>query len=99
MCVSAGWRRGRSLSLFTWLRLLWIGLPVVGGRYTITRVGQSDLSRLIVVQLQGFGDVWFALINFRPVLKSSCEQDVALFTPLLDPTHPKIADDVPQVPA
>lgn len=99
VCVNAaGWRRGPGLGLLTWLRLRLLGLPFFGGRYVVLAVGESPSSG-VAIRLRGFGEAWFSVSKFRPLNKQSIEQDIALFTPLLDPRHPKVVDDAPQVPA
>ena len=65
--------------MLAWLRLKYLGLPVVGGRYIITATGVNQQGG-VMLQLRGWWpDAWFHVANFRPLAKSSQEQDVALF--------------------
>lgn len=80
VCISAGWLRGQGISPWKWIALKYLGLPVVGGQYVITQAGAD--SRGVYVKIKGW-DVWIHAENFRPLVKRSQEQDVAMFRHLL----------------
>lgn len=91
VCIHADWKRGPRLSIWTWLKLLYLGLPVHGGVYEVTAVGQH-CSGGRAITLRGWGKLAFHADLFRPLISRTQEQDVALFAPLLNPAFGIVAD-------
>lgn len=88
------WKReGSGFSLARWFALLWLGLPVCGGTYVVTEA--RSYRGHVYLRLKGYGTVWFLAQEFRPAVDPKVAADLALFTPLLDPSHPRIPEDAP----
>ncbi|WP_108397581.1 hypothetical protein [Devosia submarina] len=82
VCIEAKWRRG-SIPRLDWLKMLYLGLPVVGGVYVVTGIGPHRFGGS-ALSLQGYGSCGFHSDFFRPLVTRTQEQDLEHFLPLLN---------------
>lgn len=92
VCKNSHWRKTRGLPFWQWIGLLTFGPPIRGGVYVITRVLRTDWGEYVT--LKGYGTCAFHISNFKPLIDPKQQRDIAIFTPLLDPSLPLVLDPV-----
>ena len=89
ICLNSKWTAGRGVSLVRFLAAKWAGqLPSAGCRYVVAEVGHDRSGTHI--KLRGL-PFWYHVVNFRPLVRPSIEEDVALFRHHLAPTQEPVA--------
>lgn len=79
VCINASWRRGRTMGLVDWLRWQFVGMPIVGGVYTITDTAKHAPTGDGAICLKGWGTLGFHVDYFRPLILEDDEIEAKFY--------------------